>query len=90
MTTQTTHQTTGPASLVGVTIGLLLAGTLAMTDLWRTQAGWLLFCIAPPLVGVGLMLVPGGVRRFGLGLLASALAIPVFVLSWPFAAILAG
>lgn len=88
--TERPEQTAGPASLVGVFVGLMLAGTPVVTDVLWPPSVWFLFCAVPPAVGLTLLLARGVVRRFGLGLLVSALALPVFVISWPFAAILIG
>lgn len=78
----------GPLAMVGVAVGIFLTGTPVMLDLWHSSAAWFGCCLVPPVVGAALVMLPGPGRQFGAGLLASALTIPMFVLSWPIAAFL--
>jgi len=65
----------GPASLVGVAVGLLCAAVpYAIGDVGAT-AFWLLLGL-PPLLGLVLLTWSGRPRQLGIGLLASGLAYP--------------
>lgn len=72
-----TSQWHGPASAAGVFLGLTVTAlpwTLGLDGaaVWACVGG-------PPLLGLLLLPVAGHLRRLGVGLVASALAIPVFL-----------
>ena len=69
----------GPASVVGVMVGLLVEAVPLLA-----RAGglsWLLFLL-PPLVGALLLLAGAGTRRFGMGLLAAGVAYPIALVTY--------
>lgn len=69
----------GPASLVGVAAGLVLAATPVVLGL---EAGWwVVLLLVGPVVGLVLLLVPGTARQVGIGLVASALTYPAALLA---------
>lgn len=67
----------GPASLLGVALGLAL---WALPYVAPRDTVSLLVWLVPPLAGVVLLAVRGPARRLGVGLLASCLALPVTLL----------
>jgi len=65
----------GPASVVGVALGLVCAATSYLVpDL--EAAGFRALLVGPPLLGLVLLTWSGLPRQLGIGLLASGLAYP--------------
>lgn len=64
----------GPASVVGVVLGLLVEAVPLMAGAGGTS--WLLFLL-PAVVGAGLLAAGSTARQLGVGLLASCAAYPI-------------
>lgn len=69
----------GPASVVGVLLGVLL---WALPYAFTGGGGLLWVWLLPPVVGGVLMAVRGTPRRVGVGLVASCLTLPVGLLAF--------
>ena len=68
----------GEVSVYGVMVGMLLVPAFSV----GLAVGNLPAALPVPLLGMALLLRPGRVRQFGVGLLASALVLPTVLLSF--------
>ncbi|MFZ2530733.1 MAG: hypothetical protein WAX14_24300 [Rhodococcus sp. (in: high G+C Gram-positive bacteria)] len=67
----------GPASLIGVVVGLMVQMTVPF---WvPREFGWIALAL-PSVLGLGCCLVPGRVRHIGVGSVVSMLALPLALL----------